>query len=199
MSTQSTTDFTDTSRYSYYVQSEFYDELERLNQVFDQEWPDADADALARVQSFLARESRLIDTARLNEWLDLYTDECLYWLPITAGGGNPRSEVSHAFDDRRRLTDRVYWLRTGLAYSQLPASRTRRLITNIETTTDTVTGARLVRSNFAIHEFRAEVTKIYSGWYAHVLQETSEGLKIQVKQINLLDSEQLHENLTLVF
>lgn len=199
MSAQPTTNFSDTSRYSYYVQPSFYDELERLNQVFDEVWPDADADALARAQSFLARESRLIDTARFNEWLELFTDECLYWLPITAGGGDPRSEVSHAFDDRRRLTDRVYWLRTGLAYSQLPASRTRRLITNVEITTDAVTGAHLVRSNFSIHEFRAEVTKIYSGWYAHVLQETPEGLKIQVKQINLLDSEQLHENLTLVF
>src|SRR5699024_1537680 len=157
------------------------------------------AGALARVHSFLARESRLIDTARLNEWLDLYTDECLYWLPITAGGGNPRSEVSHAFDDRRRLTDRVYWLRTGLAYSQLPASRTRRLITNVETIQDHVSGDTLVRSNFAIHEFRAGVTKLYTGWYAHVLTLTDNGYKVRIKQSNMLDSDQIHENLTLVF
>ena len=36
------------------------------------------------------------------------------------------------FDDRRRLEDRVYRLRTGFAWSQAPASRTVRLITNVE-------------------------------------------------------------------
>lgn len=199
MNNQPVETLNDTSRYSYYVKPEFYDELGRLTEIFQEVWPESDVATTMQMQSFLTRESFLIDTARLNEWLAMFTDECLYWVPITAGGGDPRSEVSHAFDDRRRLTDRVYWLRTGLAYSQLPASRTRRLITNVETITDSVTGAQLVRSNFVIHEFRAEVSKTYSGWYAHMLQESSEGMKIQMKQINMFDSEQVHENLTLVF
>ena len=111
-------------------------------------------------------------------------------MPVTAGGGNPRHEVSHAFDDRRRLTDRVYWLRTGLAFSQIPASRTRRVIGNVETTTDLESAATLIRSNFVVHEFRAGVTKTYAGWYGHVLVDS----RIRLKQVNLLDSDQIHEN-----
>jgi len=119
-------------------------------------------------------------------------------VPVTAGGGDPRTEVSHAFDDRRRLTDRVHWLRTGLAYSQIPASRTRRLIANVDVL-DAAPGERLVRSNFVVHEFRAGTTKVYAGWYAHTLVKAQHGWQIKVKRVNLLDSEQYHENLTLVF
>ena len=159
----------------------------------------AGTDEIVRVQSFLTREARLIDEGRFNDWLEHFTDDCLYWVPVTVGGGDPTTEVSHAFDDRRRLTDRVYWLRTGLAFSQIPASRTRRVIGNVETTVDPATGEQLVRSNVVVHEFRAGVTKTYPGWYGHVLRKTEGGWRIKLKQINLLDSDQIHENLTLVF
>ncbi|ABL80350.1 MULTISPECIES: aromatic-ring-hydroxylating dioxygenase subunit beta [unclassified Nocardioides] len=191
-------EYTDTSSFSYHVDADFYADLDRFRAMFVEDWPDADPADLTGTASFLTREARLIDEGRFNDWLELFSDDCLYWVPVTAGGGDPRTEVSHAFDDRRRLTDRVYWLRTGLAYSQIPASRTRRLVGNVEVL-DEPSGARLVRSNFIVNEFRAGVTKTYAGWYAHVLTPAAEGWRIRMKQANLLDSEQYHENLTIVF
>jgi 3-phenylpropionate/cinnamic acid dioxygenase small subunit len=190
--------YADTSAWSYHVDADYYAELDRFRDLFTADWPETGATDLAHAASFLVREARLIDEGRLNDWLELFSDDCLYWVPVTAGGGEPRTEVSHAFDDRRRLTDRVYWLRTGLAYSQIPASRTRRLVGNVEVL-DEPSGARLVRSNFVINEFRAGVTKSYAGWYAHVLTPAEAGWRIRLKQTNLLDSEQYHENLTIVF
>ena len=187
----------DTSSFSYHVDASFYADLDRLRDLFTEDWPEAAPTDLARATSFLTREARFIDEGRLNEWLAMFSDDCLYWVPVSAGGGEPRTEVSHAFDDRRRLTDRVYWLRTGLAYSQIPASRTRRLVGNVELL-DESSGTRLVRSNFIINEFRAGVAKTYTGWYAHVLTPIEDGWQIRLKQANLLDSEQYHENLTIV-
>lgn len=191
-------EYTDTSSWSYHIDESYYAELDRLRALFDEDWPEPDVSGHHQATSLLTREARLIDEGRFNAWLELFSDDCLYWVPVTSGGGEPRVEVSHAFDDRRRLTDRVYWLRTGLAYCQIPASRTRRMIGNVEVLDD-VSGARLVRSNFVIHEFRAGVAKTYAGWYAHVLVRSDDGWRIRVKQANLLDSEQYHENLTLVF
>jgi 3-phenylpropionate/cinnamic acid dioxygenase small subunit len=191
--------YADTSSWSYHVDEHYYRELARQSTLLREDWPDSTIDEIVQAQSFLAREARLIDEGRFNDWLEQFTDDCLYWVPITAGAGDPAVEVSHAFDDRRRLTDRVYWLRTGLAFSQIPASRTRRVIGNVETTVDPSTGERLVRSNFAVYELRAGVTKIYSGWYGHILRESGDGWQIKLKQANLLDSDQIHENLTLVF
>ncbi|SDU73296.1 aromatic-ring-hydroxylating dioxygenase subunit beta [Gordonia westfalica] len=190
--------YSDTSSFSYHVDDEWYDDLDRFRQVLTDDWPAAPITDWHEAQSFLTAEARLIDSGRFNDWLDLFTGDCLYWVPVTAGGGDPRREVSHAFDDHRRLTDRVYWLRTGLAYSQLPPSRTRRLVTNIECL-DHPDGFRYVRSNFVIHEMRAGTAKTYTGWYGHVLRKTGDGWQVRLKSVNLIDSEQYHENLTLVF
>lgn len=190
--------YADTSSFSYHVDADWYDDLDRFRGVLSDDWPAAPLSAWHEAQSFLTGEARLIDDGRFNDWLELFAGDCLYWVPVTAGGGNPRQEVSHAFDDHRRLTDRVYWLRTGLAYSQLPPSRTRRLITNVESL-DHPDGLRYIRSNFVIHEMRAGTAKTYAGWYGHVLRKSVDGWRIRLKSAHLIDSEQYHENLTLVF
>lgn len=199
MKTHIPAEYADTSSWSYHIDEHYYQELARQSALLREDWPEADTGASTRAQAFLAREARLIDEGRFNDWLEQFSGDCLYWIPVTAGAGDPAVEVSHAFDDCRRLTDRVYWLRTGLAFSQIPASRTRRVIGNVETTVDPSTGERLVRSNFVVHECRAGVTKIYPGWYGHVLRPSGDGWRIKLKQVNLLDSDQMHENLTLVF
>ena len=82
----------------------------------------------AAAEALLHREARLLDEGRLEDWLELFVPECLYWMPMTPGGGDPTSEVTLAFDDRRRLEDRVSWLRSAYIWSQIPRSRTRRMI-----------------------------------------------------------------------
>lgn len=193
-----TTDYTDTSRWSRHVDDAWYDRLAHFVEVLGEDWPDADRDAREQAETRLIREARFIDEGRFNDWIDLFADDCLYWVPVTPGSGDPRREVSHAFDDRRRLTDRVHWLRTGLAYCQIPRSRTRRLVSNVEVFDEATSGLRYVRSNVLVTEFRAGVTKVYAGWCGHVLRPRGEGWEIVLKQTNLLDSEHGHENLTLV-
>jgi benzoate/toluate 1,2-dioxygenase beta subunit len=190
---------TDTDRYSYAVSPDYYAELAELTRSWSDDWPTADPAVWYECEALLTREARLLDEARFNEWLELCAARCLYWVPITPGGGDPRHEVSYAFDDRRRLADRVYWLRTGLAFCQIPQSRTRRLVGNVEVLDEPGRGRRRVRSNFVVHEFRAGVYRTYAGWYGHLLELDGPHWRIAVKQVNLLDSEQGHENLTIVF
>jgi len=139
----------------------------------------------------LEREARLLDQGRFEEWLGLFSAECLYWVPATPAGGDPRREVAVAFDDRRRLEDRIYRLRTGSAWSQTPASRTVRMVTNVE-----VFGNRMVRANFLISEFRAGETRPWSGWYGYRLK--TDALQIEVKQVNLIDCDQNLRNPSIV-
>lgn len=193
-----TVDYSDTSRWSHHVDDVWYDRLVQFVETLGQDWPAPDPATRAWAESYLYTEARYVDEGRFNDWMDLFTDDCLYWVPITPGSGDPRREVSHAFDDRRRLTDRVHWLRTGLAYCQIPRSRTRRSIANVEVFDDPSTGLRFTRSNVLIAEFRAGTTKLYAGWCGHVLRAEGDGWQIVLKQTNLLDSEHGHENLTLV-
>jgi benzoate/toluate 1,2-dioxygenase beta subunit len=143
-----------------------------------------------RCEALLYREARLLDEGRLEEWLALYAPECLYWVPASPGGGDPRREVAVAFDDRRRLEDRIYRLRTGYAWSQVPPSRTARLVANVEVFATAAPATYMVRSTFVINEFRAGATRRLAGWSGHRVTQRDGRWRILVKQVNLIDCDQ---------
>ncbi|RST77726.1 aromatic-ring-hydroxylating dioxygenase [Siminovitchia acidinfaciens] len=176
----------------------FYENVLSDVKVFDGDFPPVSLELRAEAERVLFKESRLIDELRLEEWLSLFSEESLYWVPTVPGGGDPRKEVSIAFDDRRRLEDRIYRIRTGYAYSQLPLSRTRRMLTNIEVTERHSTDELFVRTNFILSEFRVGVLESFSGWIGYKMIKEKGEWKIKLKMVNLIDSDQAHDNLTFI-
>jgi len=80
-------------------------------------------DTYQAVAAFLYQEARLADEARYAEWLALWTDDGVYWVPATTDpGANPDRHLSHIYDNRTRLETRIKLLQTGVRYSQEPAS-----------------------------------------------------------------------------
>jgi 3-phenylpropionate/cinnamic acid dioxygenase small subunit len=189
----------DTSPSSTYISDAFYREL--IANFSD--WKD-DARAVGDVaerdafRAFLEQEARLLDQLHYEQWLNMFTAECIYWVPSTPQAGDPRREVAIMFDDRRRLEDRVYRLRTGFAWSQAPASRTVRLITNLEVFTTERDAVRMLRSNFLISEFWGDEVRVLTGWAGHRVIRDREAWKIQAKQVNLIDCDQCIRNPSII-
>jgi 3-phenylpropionate/cinnamic acid dioxygenase small subunit len=189
----------DTSRSSTYISDAFYREL--IANFSD--WQD-DARAVSDVaerdafRAFLEQEARLLDQLRYEQWLNMFTAKCIYWVPSTPHAGDPRREVAIMFDDRRRLEDRVFRLRTGFAWSQAPASRTVRLITNVEVFTTERDAVRMLRSNFLISEFWGDEVRVLTGWAGHRVIRDREAWKIQAKQVNLIDCDQSIRNPSII-
>ena len=178
-----------------YVDQAFYDELVHAFAS----WPDAaltDAETHQHCRMLLEREARLLDQGRFEDWLAMYSAQCIYWIPATPGG-DPRREVAVAFDDRRRLEDRVYRLRTGHAWSQAPASRTVRLVSNVEVF-PWKEERLLVRSNFLTTDFRTGETHFWSGWCGHRLRLREGRYEIEVRQVNLIDCDQNLRNPSII-
>jgi 3-phenylpropionate/cinnamic acid dioxygenase small subunit len=151
-----------------------------------------------QVARFLAVEARLLDGARLDEWLQLFADDCLYWIPTVVGSPDPTVQLCTAFDDRRRLEDRVVRLQTGTAYSQLPPSRTTRSISNIEAWAD---GAEIrVRCVVVIHEWRVDELRAVPATIGYVLRRAPGGPDFSIvrKQIDLLQADIPLRNLTFI-
>src|SRR3954465_14467592 len=164
----------DPSLSSYYVTDAFYqDVIESFTDWERDELAIEDAAERDRCRLLLEREARLLDQLAFDEWLNLYAPECVHWVPATPAGGDPRREVAISFDDRRRMEDRIFRLRTGYAWSQAPKSRTVRMISNVETFATDQSTARMVRSNFLISEFRVDGTRFLSGWCGHRLVRTA--------------------------
>ena len=187
------------SRSSYYITDEFYrDLIAHFTDWQRDECAVADPAERERFRMLLEREARLLDQLRYEDWLKLYAAECVYWVPSTPDAGDPRREVSVMFDDRRRLEDRVYRLRTGFAWSQAPASRTVRLIGNVEVFATGSETVRMVRSNFLISEFWGDETRLLSGWAGHRCVQRDGRWEIQAKQVNLLECDQSIRNPSIV-
>lgn len=187
------------SRSSYYVDDALYRELiANFSDWQDDERAMTDAATRDEFRRLLEREARLLDQLRYDDWLALYAPECIYWVPSTPNAGDPRREISVMFDDRRRLEDRIYRFRTGYAWSQAPASRTVRLVTNVEVFAAARDDSRMVRSNFLISEFWGDETRVLTGWAGHRLVRDGAEWKIQAKQVNLIDCDQSIRNPSII-
>src|SRR5215216_3636664 len=85
---------------------------------------------------FLFHEAELLDSQRLDEWLELLTDEVVYQMPVrmTRERSAP-SDISYDmyyFDETRAtLRTRIARLKTDFAWAEDPPSRTRHCISNI--------------------------------------------------------------------
>ena len=189
----------DPSSSSYYVTDAFYQAL--VDDFTDWQRDDLAIEDTAerdRFRMLIEREARLLDQLKFDEWLAMYAPECIYWVPATPEGGDPRREVAILFDDRRRMEDRIYRLRTGYAWSQAPKSRTVRLISNVEVFRTSEANARMVRSNYLISEFRPDGVRFLSGFCAHRFIEQDGRWLIAVRQVNLIDCDQNLRNPSIV-
>jgi 3-phenylpropionate/cinnamic acid dioxygenase small subunit len=189
----------DPSISSYYVNEQFY---QRLVESFTDWQKDGlaieQADERDRFRALIEKEARYLDQLRFDEWLAMYSPECVYWVPGTPEAGDPRREIAISFDDRRRMEDRIYRLRTGYAWSQAPKSRTVRMVSNVEVFAAKEGAARMVRSNYLISEFRVDGTRILSGWCGHRFVQRGGRWEIEVRQVNLIDCDQNLRNPSIV-
>jgi len=120
-----------------------------------------------KIEKFLYLEALLLDEGRLDEWLDLLSEDMVYMSPVTETLDH-RSEEDVFSDGRLRifeedksvLAKRTQRLKTNFAHAEQPRSRVRRLITNI-LVNDAQDGAYEVRSNFLVFQSRLESTEAF--------------------------------------
>lgn len=189
---------------SLYVVASFYDWLvdvsADLARAVVREPGTVDAARERDIVRMLTVEARLLDQGALTQdayvqWLALFAEECAYWVPAGTPAADPRQTITLEFHDRRRLLDRVARLGTGLAFSQFPTSRTARQWSGLEVwPSPDRTDEWRARYSFTLAEAREGHSRVLAGWNGFVLRQTLDGLRIVLKQVNLLDGERPQGN-----
>src|SRR6267142_1554513 len=151
------------------------------------------------VVEFLHREARLADEARYAEWLALWTDDGVYWVPATTDpGATPDTHISHIYDNRARIDTRIKLLQTGNRYSQEPASLMRRLISNVEVTS-AGDGELVAESNFVLAELSVQSKHEMHWWVGrttHRLRRVDGELRMAAKKVVLVTAAEPLPNLS---
>ena len=143
------------------------------------------------VTQFLYHEARLLDLLHYEQWLDLFVDEGVYWIPASRGQTDPLNVPSIVYENKALLTMRVRRLADDRTYQSAPRPYTTHLVGNVivaPTSGNEITA----QSALMVNEFRDEQRRLFSGLCTHILRNTPNGLKIVSKRIDLLDCDSVH-------
>ena len=142
------------------------------------------------IEDFLYEEAALLDEWRLDEWLELLTEDATYEVPSTdTPDGDPQNTLFLIADDKTRIRSRVEQLLGKSAWAENPPSRTRRMISNVRLRQ--VDGEHLyVTANFVVYRMRFEHMDTYVGHYEYILVHRDGRLKIRARKA-ILDLEAL--------
>jgi p-cumate 2,3-dioxygenase beta subunit len=143
------------------------------------------------VEDFLFRDALLLDEWRLDEWLDLFTEDATYLVPpLGRPDADPATDTYLVNDDRFRLEQRVASLRKRSAHAESPRSITRRFVSNVQIV-DERADALDVRANFCIFRYRHDECTQFVGHYRLALARHDTDLRFR-RRVALLDSPVLH-------
>lgn len=99
-------------------------------------------------ERLLYLEARLLDEGKFDQWLELFCQDALYWLPISAKPGEP----SLIRDNRAAMEERVFRIENTTVHAQIPRSRTQHDVTNVEVEFEG--GDVVIRCNQVVRELR---------------------------------------------
>ncbi len=119
-----------------------------------------DQAATAIATDLLYRESTALDQRKWDQWLDLYTEDAVYWVPAWRNEdeqtSDPNSEVSQIYHDSRTgLEERVMRVTSGKSVTAMPLPRTTHFITNIVATNADESTIQ-VTANFMVQLFQPQ-------------------------------------------
>ena len=137
------------------------------------------------VEQALYHEARLLDDRHYRAWLERFTEDCIYWVPLDPVA-DPRKKISYLLDDGRRMADRVGLLETGWAHAQEPPSRTCRTLSNVEAW-PLDDGDTLARCSTVVWAHRKDRLTPFASRNDYVLASLGDGWAIRYKIVRLVD------------
>ena len=149
---------------------------------------------LAEVSAFLFHEARLLDQRRWHDWLELFAEGGMYWVPLVHGQTDPVNHVSLFYEDALLREVRARRLEEKRAWSQQPVTQAARVLGNVMLLPED-DGDIVVASTFHMLEWRRRDQRMLGGHTTHRLRRTAQGLRIVLKRVDLINCEDVQDTL----
>jgi 3-phenylpropionate/cinnamic acid dioxygenase small subunit len=160
--------------------------------------PKVAAPDMTEIATFLYDEADCLDAADLTAWMDLYTEDGVYWMPASPTQTSPDDHISLFYDDRLLMSIRRFNFGDALAASMEYDVRSSHIIGNTRLKSwDAETGTTVVTSNFHVAILYRGAQELYAGRYTHTLVRCGETWKIRHKKVDLLTCDQPMKSLVI--
>jgi 3-phenylpropionate/cinnamic acid dioxygenase small subunit len=166
------------------------------------------------IEDFLYMEADLLDQRMFREWLDLLSDDLVYFMPIRRNvkfGRHTEQEntrqgegISWFDEDKWTLTKRVEQILTGVHYAEEPLSRVTHMVSNVrllevspsaDDPAEAVVGCR-----FLVYQNRVEYeTNTFIGRRIDKLRRSGDSWLIARRELILDQNVLLAKNLSILF
>ncbi|MEX0345802.1 MAG: aromatic-ring-hydroxylating dioxygenase subunit beta [Rhizobiaceae bacterium] len=147
---------------------------------------------------FVVREARLIDERKFLDWLALFAEDGIYWMPLEWDQEEEHLTTSLLYEDMLLLRTRVQRLEGERTFSQKPKSRCQHLLQAPQI--DSIDhDANLYQTFTPFHyaETRFDEQVILAGWARHSLSVIDGELKIRKKRVDIVNCDAPHRNIQL--
>jgi 3-phenylpropionate/cinnamic acid dioxygenase small subunit len=144
------------------------------------------------VEQFLYHQADLLDRKEWEQWIGLFTDDGVYWMPpepsYTTWDGTPAIFA----EDKNLMRVRMGRVLHPDAWSQRPLWGTNHVVSNVVIEKDSGSEI-LVRSRFHMMELRRDDVRHFAGSYLHQLRKTKEGYRIKLQRVDMTNAQAAYD------
>ena len=145
-------------------------------------------DLLREIEQFLYRQSELLDSKLWQDYIDLFADDGVYWMPVTPEQTEWEGSPSIFAEDRYMMEVRMGRVTHPTAWSQAPMWSTSHVIGNVVLESASA-DQWIVRSRFHMMELRRDVVRHFGGTYRHTLVRVNGELKIKLQRVDMFNAQ----------
>ncbi len=146
----------------------------------------------AAAAEFLYREARLLDAGKFGEWLDLFADDAIFWVPAVGMDRVYTSEPETSLNfiyivGRAGLEARVFRVESGGSLASNPLPQTRHLVTNVMVDSEGPDGIAVFANSQVVAFCEPRGQQILNGSCEYLLRRDNGGFRIASKKVLLLE------------
>ena len=144
------------------------------------------------VEQFLYAQSELLDTKQWQAWIDLFTEDGIYWMPPAPHYKTWDGQPAIFAEDRNLMTVRMNRVLHPDAWSQKPLWETNHVVSNVQVQKGKG-GALVVKSRFHMLELRRDDVRHFAGSYEHHLVKKKNRYAIKLQRVDMANAQAAYD------
>ena len=145
------------------------------------------------VEQFLYCQAEILDGKRWQDYVDLFTDDGVYWMPPEPSHKTWDGMPAIFAEDKNVMTVRMKRVLHPDAWSQRPLWGTNHVVGNVIIEKESPNGDVVARSRFHMMELRRDSVRHFAGGYVHHLMRQGNDLRIKRQRVDMANAQATYD------